>query len=56
MQLVKVMLPEDGWKTYSCQIDELKDLYDEIYLDGALDYEIEDIDSYGNCKIPIYRK
>ena len=54
-EYVEIDLPDKGWQIYHCRINELASLYDEIYKDGALDYEIEEIDAYGNCKISILR-
>jgi GrpB-like predicted nucleotidyltransferase (UPF0157 family)/nitroreductase len=52
---MEIMLPDDGWQTYSCRIEKLGYLYEEIYKDGALDYEIEEIHANGDCKISIIR-
>ena len=44
-------LPDDGWKCVIGLTDELKNIYDEIYLDGSLKYEIEMFFNDGKCKI-----
>ena len=36
--------------------ENLKQIYDEIYKDGVLQYEIETFDENGNCEISYYRK
>jgi hypothetical protein len=38
------------------QTDDLKALYDEIYKDGALSYEIETFFEDGSCQIWYYRE
>ena len=35
--------------------DNLKQIYDKIYKDGILQYEIETFDENGNCEIRYYR-
>jgi hypothetical protein len=52
---ITLRLPDEGWQIYQCSIDNLENLYGEIYKDGALDYEIEEFDSNGNCKISVLR-
>ena len=51
----RMELPEQGWVTVTGKTAYLKQLYDEIYQDGALQYEIETFDEDGNCKIKYYR-
>ena len=48
-------LPDLGWVTVKGKTDNLKQMYDEIYKDGALQYEIETFDEQGNCEIRYYR-
>ena len=48
-------LPEDGWVCVQGKTDELKEIYDEIYQDGALKYEIETFSEDGSCRILYYR-
>jgi predicted transcriptional regulator YdeE len=52
---IEINLPDEGWQIYYCKLEELGKIYDEIYKDGPLDYEIEEFDSNGNCKISILR-
>lgn len=52
---VVLELPDRGWKVYTCKIEKLSELYDNIYKDGVLDYEIEEFDNDGECKISILR-
>jgi len=52
---VEINLPDKGWKTYMGKTQELSKLYDEIYKDGALDYEIEEFFQNDDCKISICR-
>lgn len=52
---VEIDLPDNGWQVYFCQLSNLGLLYEQIYKDGVLDYEIEEIDSDGNCQISILR-
>lgn len=47
----KVMLPDDSWVTVRGRTSELSRIYDEIYRDGALKYEIETFDNDGSCVI-----
>ena len=46
----EVDLP-DEWTATSGRIEELSIIYNEIYKDGPLLYEIEEFDDKGNCKI-----
>lgn len=47
----KVKLPDDSWVTVTGKTSELGKMYNEIYRDGALKYEIETFDDDGNCVI-----
>ena len=51
----EITLPDDGWTTVTGRTEKLGELYDEIYKDGALTYEIEMFDDDGNCTIEYYR-
>ena len=51
----RMELPDQGWVTANGKTADLKQLYDEIYKDGALQYEIETFDEGGNCNIKYYR-
>ena len=48
---LRIELPDDHWVTVKGQTDHLKQLYDEIYKKGPLQYEIETFDENGNCEI-----
>ncbi|NLL00220.1 MAG: hypothetical protein GX271_06105 [Clostridiales bacterium] len=52
---VVIELPDHGWKVYSGKIEDIAKIYETIYKDGILDYEIEEFDDVGNCKISILR-
>ena len=52
----ELRLPDSGWKTYTATADTLDELYGEIYRDGPLDYEIEEIKADGSAVIRIWRK
>ncbi|MCL1927776.1 MAG: hypothetical protein FWG07_03150 [Treponema sp.] len=54
-KIVTVDLPDNGWKIYKGKIKEIKNIYEKIYRDGPLDYEIEEIDAKGNFKVSIIR-
>ena len=51
-----IELPECGWTTVKGKTDDLKQIYDEIYRDGRLDYEIESFYDNGECEIKYYRQ
>ncbi|WP_010250741.1 hypothetical protein [Acetivibrio cellulolyticus] len=51
----EIDLPEDEWKTYDGRTEELSKLYDAIYKEGVLLYEIESFRDDGNCRIRIRR-
>ena len=50
-----VSLPEDGWERITGRTENLKEIYNAIYKDGSLRYEIEMFDDNGNCIIDIVR-
>ncbi|WP_070000980.1 hypothetical protein [Cellulosilyticum sp. I15G10I2] len=52
---VVVELPDHGWRTYTGKLEDIANIYEAIYREGALDYEIEEFDLKGNCKISILR-
>ena len=52
---VSVELPDNGWVRMEGRTDNLKQLYDEIYRDGVLQFEIETFYENGNCEIRYYR-
>ena len=53
---VSIVLPDDGWICAEGETNNLKELYDEIYKDGALLYEIETFFEDGRCQIWYYRE
>lgn len=48
-------LPDDGWIKIKGETCKLKEIYDNIYLDGPLKYEIETFTEDGKCEILYYR-
>ena len=50
-----IELPNDGWCIKNGCTDSLKDIYDEIYKDGVLKYEIETFTTDGKCQIRYFR-
>ena len=48
---LSIVLPDSGWTTVHGKTDELRELYDEIYKNGALTYEIEEFFESGDCVI-----
>ena len=48
-------LPDEGWVIVDGETDNLKNIYDEIYQDGPLKYEIETFTEEGKCQIKYYR-
>lgn len=53
--MYEIDLP-DEWNSVYGRIEELADIYNDIYKDGALFYEIEEFDDEGNCQINYYRR
>ena len=52
---IRIELPDDGWITVYGKTDDLKKIYDDIYLDGPLKYELETFTLNGECEIKYYR-
>ena len=52
---INVILPDDAWECISGRMEELAEIYDRVYKDGPLKYEIEMFNDDGNCKIMFYR-
>jgi len=52
---ISVELPDEGWITARGKLEDISKIYDEIYKDGRLKYEIELFDEDGNCEILYYR-
>lgn len=50
-----ILLPDDGWVKVSGETKHLKALYDEIYQNGRLTYEIETFHEDGRCDVSYYR-
>ena len=50
-----IALPDSGWTVLKGKTDNLKQMYDEIYKSGTLQYEIETFYQDGTCKIKYYR-
>ena len=50
-----IELPDTDWVTVKGKTYNLKQIYDEIYKNGILRYEIETFDEDGNCEIRYYR-
>ena len=48
-------LPDDGWITVRGKTAELSRIYNRIYEDGSLTYEIETFTEAGECEISYYR-
>ena len=48
-------LPDDGWTVAYGETECLKEMYDLIYRDGALRYEIETFSEDGRCRVEYYR-
>lgn len=48
-------LPDNGWIIIDGETDNLKNIYDEIYKEGPLKYEIETFTLNGKCQIKYYR-
>ena len=50
-----IELPDDGWTVVDGETDKLKEIYNEIYKNGSLKYEIETFTDDGCCKIRYFR-
>ena len=50
-----VELPDNGWTLVRGRTEHLSQIYDDIYRDGRLKYEIETFTVEGDCKILYYR-
>jgi predicted transcriptional regulator YdeE len=48
-------LPDNNWVIVHGKTDDLKNIYNKIYKDGPLKYEIETFNEDGTCKIQYYR-
>ncbi len=52
---INIDLPDVGWKEVNGKTEKLNEIYEEIYKNGPLKYEIETFDKDGKCKIMYYR-
>lgn len=52
---LQIRLPDEGWTTVTGETSCLKEIYDAIYKDGPLQYEIETFDENGQCQIRYIR-
>ena len=50
-----VTLPDEGWSAIKGKTSDLSKIYERIYLDGILRYEIESFSEYDECEIRYYR-
>ena len=50
-----IVLPDEGWLEYAGRTEALDQLYDEIYKEGPLSYEIETFGEDGACQVLIKR-
>ena len=50
-----VELPDEGWKEVCGKTNALGEIYDKIYKDGNLKYEIEMFSESGDCVIQYFR-
>ena len=50
-----VELPETGWVTFRGKIADLEKIYNAIYQEGRLRFEIERFTDSGDCEIRICR-
>ena len=46
-----INLPEDGWTVVKGNTDDLSKIYEDIYQNGPLKYEIETFYNNGTCEI-----
>lgn len=51
----EIILPDTGWIRYHGETENLPQLYDRIYAEGILKYEIEQFFEDGTCVIQIIR-
>ena len=48
-------LPDIGWGTVRGKTADIVEIYDKIYQEGRLEYEIERFTDSGDCEILYYR-
>ncbi len=51
----EIVLPDAGWTVYRGQTERLSELYERIYREGVLLYEIESFYDDGSCSVKIIR-
>ena len=51
----KVVLPDKGWIDFKGKTADLRQIYQKIYEDGSLKYEIETFTDDGDCEIMYIR-
>lgn len=47
----QILLPDQGWIHFTGRTESLSQLYEEIYADGVLKYEIEQFYENGDCEV-----
>ena len=50
-----VTLPDTGWTVVRGQTEDLGKIYEKIYQEGRLKYEIERFTDHGSCEIMYWR-
>lgn len=50
-----VTLPDEGWLTVKGKTSDLGRIYEQIYSNGILQYEIETFSDNGECEVRYYR-
>ena len=50
-----ILLPEKGWNIIKGHTDDLESIYNKIYVNGLLKYELEMFFDNGECEIWYYR-
>ena len=51
----EILLPDEGWQSFEGRTAELSALYERIYRDGPLSFEIESFTEDGRCRVRIFR-
>lgn len=55
-EYMEIIIPDSGWKIYDGITDKLDVLYNEIYKDGPLTFEIEEFNENGTYRVQITRE
>lgn len=50
----KIEIPDSDWKEFNGTVNTIPEVYDEVYKDGNLDFEIETFDEEGNFKTVVH--